>query len=52
MFFLSRCVLGRYKYFYVQNLVEYYQMETRWSIRHDNHPTNQLSIRPSVPLQF
>ena len=26
-------VLGRYKYFYVQNLVEYFQMETRWSIR-------------------
>ena len=26
-------VLARYKYFYVQNLVDYFQMETRWSIR-------------------
>ena len=25
--------LGKHKYFYVQNLVEYFQMETRWSIR-------------------
>lgn len=26
-------VLARYKYFYVQSLVEYFQMETRWAIR-------------------
>ena len=26
-------VLRRHKYFYVQSLVEYFQMETRWSIR-------------------
>ena len=26
-------VLSKHKYFYVQNLVEYFQMETRWSIR-------------------
>ena len=26
-------VLARYKYFYVQSLVEYFQMETRWPIR-------------------
>ena len=26
-------VLAKHKYFYVQNLVEYFQMETRWSIR-------------------
>ena len=26
-------VLGKHKYFYVQNLVEYFQMETRWSIK-------------------
>merc|ERR1711892_1345661 len=30
---ICRHVLSRYKYSYVQNLVEYYQMETRWSIR-------------------
>ena len=30
---ISVHVLGRYKYFYVQSLVEYFQMETRWSIR-------------------
>jgi len=30
---ICRHVLRRFKYSYVQNLVEYYQMETRWSIR-------------------
>ena len=30
---ISVHVLSRYKYFYVQSLVEYFQMETRWSIR-------------------
>ena len=30
---ISVHVLARYKYFYVQSLVEYFQMETRWSIR-------------------
>jgi len=30
---ICRHVLSRYKYSYVQSLVEYYQMETRWSIR-------------------
>ena len=26
-------VLSKFKYFYVLNLVEYFQMETRWSLR-------------------
>ena len=26
-------VLKRFKYFYVNNLIEYYQMEVRWSLR-------------------
>ena len=26
-------VIREYKYYYVQNLVEYFQMETRWNIR-------------------
>ncbi len=30
---VSCYVLARFKYFYVHNLVEYYQMETRWSLR-------------------
>ena len=30
---ISVSVLARYKYFYVQSLVEYFQMETRWIIR-------------------
>ncbi len=30
---VSCFVLSNYKYFYVHNLVEYYQMETRWSLR-------------------
>jgi len=30
---ISKKVISRYKYTYVQNLIEYYQMETRWNIR-------------------
>uniref|UniRef100_A0A0K2V8L6 SH3 domain-containing protein n=1 Tax=Lepeophtheirus salmonis TaxID=72036 RepID=A0A0K2V8L6_LEPSM len=26
-------VLSRYKYFYIQSLIEYFQMETRWSLK-------------------
>ncbi len=26
-------MLARFKYYYVHNLIEYYQMETRWSLR-------------------
>ena len=30
---VSRYVTSKFKYFYVHNLIEYFQMETRWSIR-------------------
>ena len=33
IFQVSIYVMSKFKYFYVHNLVEYFQMETRWTLR-------------------
>lgn len=61
---VSRHVLSKFKYFYVHSLVEYFQMETRWSLRRlliecfmlmaslDPAPVVSLMLSSVLPLEL